>query len=109
MWSEGIVLTPGGVLAADSGAVRGVGAAKGGKDKDNKGGKKSSGKGGKDEKAGGKDKGKGKDDGPKQTRITREWPAPRGALKVVEQTSFDLDKVGSDVGRGRQPCGYADE
>lgn len=41
----------------------------------------------------GKDKGKGKKEAPKQSRITRSWPTSYGALKVVEQTSFDLDKV----------------
>jgi hypothetical protein len=46
----------------------------------------------------GKGKGKEKDDGPKQTRIQREWATSReqgleGVLKIVEQTSYDLDKV----------------
>lgn len=50
----------------------------------------------------GKSKGKGKakeDEGPKQTRIHREWSTgsggdgPEGRLRIIEQTSFDLDKV----------------
>jgi len=55
----------------------------------------------------GKGKGKGKekeDEGPKQTRIQREWtfgPKSEGEvqemLRVVEQTSFDLDKVSFDL------------
>ncbi|OCF39066.1 hypothetical protein I317_07136 [Kwoniella heveanensis CBS 569] len=55
----------------------------------------------------GKDKGKGKekekDDGPKQGRITREFELPSsstidGMLRIVEQTSFDLDKKIWDSG-----------
>lgn len=43
------------------------------------------------------DKGKGKvKEGAKQSRIARSWPTSYGALKVVEQTSFDLDKVSYD-------------
>jgi hypothetical protein len=46
----------------------------------------------------GKGKGKEKDDRPKQTRIQREWATSpeeglEGVLKIVEQTSYDLDKV----------------
>lgn len=56
-----------------------------------------------DQKTGGKGKGKEreKDDGPKQTRIQREWILEQAEgdvkdlLRVVEQTSFDLDKVSS--------------
>lgn len=44
----------------------------------------------------GKSKGKTKE-APKQSRITRSWLTSYGALKVVEQTSFDLDKVSSLV------------
>lgn len=40
-----------------------------------------------------KGKGKEKDEGPKQTRIIREWETPAGMLRIIEQTSFDLDKV----------------
>lgn len=50
----------------------------------------------------GKGKEKEKDEGPKQTRIQREWSlwsdAENGVqemLKIIEQTSFDLDKVSS--------------
>lgn len=54
-----------------------------------------------DQKTGGKGKGKEreKDDGPKQTRIQRDWILEQAEgdvkdlLRVVEQTSFDLDKV----------------
>jgi hypothetical protein len=48
----------------------------------------------------GKGKEKEKDDGPKQTRIQREWTLGMDAedevqdmLRIIEQTSFDLDKV----------------
>jgi hypothetical protein len=48
----------------------------------------------------GKGKEKEKDDGPKQTRIQREWTLQTATqdevqdmLRIVEQTSFDLDKV----------------
>lgn len=48
----------------------------------------------------GKGKEKEKDDGPKQTRIQREWTLGTAAedevqdmLRIIEQTSFDLDKV----------------
>jgi hypothetical protein len=37
------------------------------------------------------------DEGPKQTRIHREWLNGEGdvetRLRIIEQTSFDLDKV----------------
>jgi len=54
------------------------------------------------QKGSGKAKGKEKekDDGPKQTRIQREWALGteaeeevKGMLRIIEQTSFDLDKV----------------
>lgn len=38
-------------------------------------------------------KGKERDEGVKQSRIMREWETPMGRLRIVEQTSFDLDKV----------------
>jgi hypothetical protein len=50
----------------------------------------------------GKEKEKEKDEGPKQTRIQREWILQRDGtsteeipdlLRIIEQTSFDLDKV----------------
>ena len=42
----------------------------------------------------GKAKGKAKEDAvPKQSRTRREWDLPAGGLKVIEQISFDLDKV----------------
>ncbi|EJT46430.1 chromosome organization and biogenesis -related protein [Trichosporon asahii var. asahii CBS 2479] len=69
VWSEGIELLP--AAAPDPKAAKGKGK------KGDKG-----------------DKGKGKaKEAPKQSRITRSWPTAYGALKVVEQTSFDLDKV----------------
>ena len=50
----------------------------------------------------GRGKEKEKDDGPKQTRIQREWKLGTEAedevqdmLRIIEQTSFDLDKVSS--------------
>ena len=50
----------------------------------------------------GKGKEKEKDEGPKQTRIQREWTLGTEAedeaqdmLRIIEQTSFDLDKVSS--------------
>ncbi|WVQ94634.1 hypothetical protein IAU59_001714 [Kwoniella sp. CBS 9459] len=50
----------------------------------------------------GKEKEKEKDDGPKQGRITREFALPDaaggGTLRIVEQTSFDLDKKIWDSG-----------
>jgi hypothetical protein len=52
-----------------------------------------------EEKGKGKGKGKAKemDEGPKQTRIHREWLNGEGdvetRLRIIEQTSFDLDKV----------------
>jgi hypothetical protein len=89
VWSEGIKITTNGHNTRN-GPVRGVG------DSDSK--KRAhatasiSGK---------KDKGKGKskeDDGPKQGSIWREWALPdNGKLRIIEQTSFDLDKVGHDL------------
>jgi len=90
VWSEGIELKSGGEVAV--GSVRGVGG-------DKKGGKaqakdkKSAGAGKKD-----KEDKKKRDDTPKQTRITRSWPHAAGELKLVEQTSFDLDKVSPSPG-----------
>lgn len=80
VWSEGIEIRASEVSAASSGVVRGVGADKKGKDSAKEKNKKA------------KEK---RDDTPKQTRINRAWLLPNhGQLKVVEQTSFDLDKVG---------------
>jgi hypothetical protein len=63
---------------------------------------KAKGKGKAEDRDKAKGKGKEKDETVKQTRITREWDTPSGVLKVVEQTSFDLDKVSSwHWGRGR--------
>ncbi|WOO85180.1 Protein-lysine methyltransferase METTL21D [Vanrija pseudolonga] len=90
VWSEGIELRNGEVVAAATGPVRGVGGKDKGKDK------KAAGK----DKAGGKPKAKGgKDDTPKQGRISRAWALPSGQqLTLVEQTSFDLDKKVWDSG-----------
>ncbi len=85
VWSEGIELRAGEPPLA--GPVRGVGG-------DQRKGKKE--EKGRDKKGKGKENGKAKEEA-KQTRITRAWPLPSGALdaelKLVEQTSFDLDKV----------------
>ena len=71
VWSEGIVLAR--AEAPSSGVVKKVGG----------------------EKAKAKKKGGKEEEGKKQGRIEREWSVPDGKdLKVVEQTSFDLDKVG---------------
>jgi hypothetical protein len=83
VWSEGIkVVRSEGTSAG--GTIRGVGG------QSRKAGEKGKGKG----------KGKEMDEGPKQGRIQREWSLPGGSgregdeiLKIVEQTSFDLDKV----------------
>jgi len=83
VWSDAIEIRANPPRAG--GPVRGMGGG------DMKGGKK------------GKDmldprlKGKGKEveEAPKQGRICREWSLPKdGELKILEQTSFDLDKVG---------------
>lgn len=87
VWSEGIELRKGEVAAA--GPVRGVGGKAAGDKRQDKGKGK--------DKAGAKDKpkAKGKDNTPKQGRISRAWALPSGQqLTLVEQTSFDLDKVG---------------
>jgi hypothetical protein len=85
VWSEGIELRAGEPPLA--GPVRGVGADKRKGKKEEKG---------REKKGKGKENGKAKEEA-KQTRITRAWPLPSGALeaelKLVEQTSFDLDKV----------------
>lgn len=90
VWSEGIEITPGDLKVF--GVIRGIG-----------------GQG----KVQGKGKGKGKgnpkegDEAQKQTRIWRSWALPGGGdLRVVEQTSFDLDKVRSQ--RPSYPLAKAD-
>lgn len=86
VWSEGIeIVRPAG--ASTGGVTKGVGG-QGGKGR-------AKGKGKAEDKDKAKGKGKEKDETVKQTRITREWSTPSGVLKVVEQTSFDLDKVSS--------------
>lgn len=83
VWSEPIHLVRGEPSSA-GGIVRGVGAdaAKG-----KKGDKKGKGAGG----AAGKGK---EEEGRKQGRITRDWTLGKRRLSIIEQTSFDLDKVG---------------
>ncbi|WVQ78732.1 hypothetical protein IAT38_000819 [Cryptococcus sp. DSM 104549] len=94
VWSEGIVLARGAGAGPGSGSGSGVGAIKGrGKEKE----KDAKGKAG-------KGKGKAKEEeGAKQGRILREWGLPSpgeeaGRLRIVEQTSFDLDKKIWDSG-----------
>ncbi|WVR03901.1 hypothetical protein IAU60_000900 [Kwoniella sp. DSM 27419] len=94
VWSEGIQITRPSLPAG--GAVRGVNAKTNGKkEKEVEGKSRNAGKGkGKE-----KEKEKEKDEGPKQGRITREFGLPSsGSLRVVEQTSFDLDKKVWDSG-----------
>lgn len=83
VWSEGIeIARP--VSGLNSGTVRGLGRQK----------EPSIDKGKSIGKSKGKDKEKERDDRPKQGRIMREWTLPEeGILRIVEQTSFDLDKV----------------
>ncbi|WWC97053.1 hypothetical protein V866_003930 [Kwoniella sp. B9012] len=95
VWSEGIDIVRSEL--SHKGTVRGInGSSKNGKDK---------------EKESKKGKGKEKDDGPKQGRITREFtlplPSPKDEegerqgeemLRIIEQTSFDLDKKIWDSG-----------
>lgn len=85
VWSEGIeIARP--VSGLNTGAVRGIGAQK--EPVGDKGKFKGKSKG-KD-----KEKEKERDDRPKQGRIMREWALPdEGKLRIIEQTSFDLDKV----------------
>lgn len=95
VWSEGIEITRPQPAVAGLGPVRGVGSdtnantnAKGKKATKDDGKSKSKGKG------------KEKDEGPKQGRILREWSLDGGAtMTIVEQTSFDLDKVRTDSNR----------
>lgn len=85
VWSEGIeIARP--LSGLNTGAVRGIGGQK----------EPAVDKGKLKGKSKGKEKGKEKerDDRPKQGRIMREWALPdEGTLRIVEQTSFDLDKV----------------
>jgi hypothetical protein len=82
VWSEGIEIAR--PQSSSVGTVRGVGSEGQGK-------KESS-------SSKGKVRGKEKDEGPKQGRITREWGLPGGgSMEIVEQTSFDLDKVSQGV------------
>ena len=79
VWSEPIALVRG--EPSSSGNVRGVGGLSAKDKKDSK-----------------KGKGKAKEDeGKKQGRIQREWTVGSRALRIVEQTSFDLDKVSFGV------------
>jgi hypothetical protein len=94
VWSEPIVTRPDAVPA---GVVKGI-AGSAAKSKD---------KGKADErdkrKGKGKEKEKERDGGVKQTRITREWASPDGrVLKIIEQTSFDLDKVSRSIARAEE-------
>lgn len=75
VWSEDIELRR--EVAISSGPTRGVGQDKKGKKKEERPAKR-----------------RKEDEIPKQTRILRCLPLPRGKLRLVEQTSFDLDKVG---------------
>lgn len=85
VWSEGIeIARP--VSGLNTGAIRVIGAQKEPAVYKRKLKGKSKGKD--------KEKEKERDDGPKQGRIMREWALPdEGKLRIVEQTSFDLDKV----------------
>jgi hypothetical protein len=83
VWSEGIDIVSG---VRSSGPLRGIGG-EASKEKQ----KAQSAPGGNDKKG----KGKAKvEDIPKQGRVCREWSLPDGRhMVMVEQTSFDLDKV----------------
>lgn len=90
VWSEGISLVrgePSTALNGNGGKVRGVGAES---HKSKKGDSKGKGKA----TSGGSSV---SEEGKKQGRILREWKLgpkdDQGSLKIVEQTSFDLDKV----------------
>ncbi|WVQ74544.1 hypothetical protein IAR50_004145 [Cryptococcus sp. DSM 104548] len=91
VWSEGIQITRPSGSGLTPGAVRGMG-----KQREVQPSSGAKGKGGK---VNSKDKHE-KDDGAKQGRIIREWALPEneGVLKIVEQTSFDLDKKIWDSG-----------
>jgi hypothetical protein len=87
VWSEGINLVRG--EPSSNGNVKTISAPT----KGSKGSKGSKGFKGKVQ-ADVKGKGKGKEEeGKKQGRITRDWIAGERTLSMVEQTSFDLDKV----------------
>lgn len=107
VWSEGISIVKGESSGSTStgpiGAVRGVGSSSKGKSKRDDVQSNTTSQGKPSGKAKGKNKAKD-DEGPKQGRIQREWTIPqhnddadpkssRGTLRIVEQTSFDLDKV----------------
>jgi hypothetical protein len=89
VWSEGIALVRG--ESSGSGQIRGLGVESKGKNADKSRAK---------EKGRGKGKTVEQDEGKKQGRILREWALyggpkddPPARLSIVEQTSFDLDKV----------------
>lgn len=83
VWSEGIEIARA-VSGLNSGTIRGLGRQK----------EPSIDKGKSKGKSKGKEKEKERDDRPKQGRIMREWALPEeGTLRIIEQTSFDLDKV----------------
>jgi hypothetical protein len=85
VWSEPMALVRG--EPSSSGNVRGVGGLSA-----------------KDKKNSAKGKGKAKEDeGKKQGRIQREWTAGDMVLRIVEQTSFDLDKASSLPFSERRP------
>lgn len=95
VWSEGIEITR--PQPAVLGPVRGVGS-----DPKANASANANAKGKKavkdDGKSKPKGKGKEKDEGPKQGRILREWSLDNGGMmRIVEQTSFDLDKVRDDT------------
>ncbi|AAW42152.1 expressed protein [Cryptococcus deneoformans JEC21] len=88
VWSEGIEIARA-VSGLNSGTIRGLGRQK----------EPSIDKGKSKGKSKGKEKEKERDDRPKQGRIMREWALPEeGTLRIIEQTSFDLDKKVWDSG-----------
>ncbi|WVW80047.1 hypothetical protein I302_102020 [Kwoniella bestiolae CBS 10118] len=105
VWSEGINIVRSEVTST-AGVVKGVN----GKSSRHKEKEKENSRDGKNGKSKGKEKEKEKDDGPKQGRITRDFTLPRHQvlesqqgteqemLRIIEQTSFDLDKKIWDSG-----------